>query len=423
MSLRGEIQTMPLPDLFQWLEMMKKTGVLTVSAAGGTATERHFFFGGGEVVTATACGLAARHTAEGVCAIVAETLRWEAGSFDFAERPLPAEIAAVNLRLGAQQLVMDAFREMDEAAEAARAVGGADAVAVAAPRPPAPAFSLAEGLRLAIVDRLLQGEYQVPLLPTVVSKIMEITRRENYSLRDLSEVIVTDQVIAAHLLKQANSALYNTGREIDSLPQAVQRLGAQAVTNLVLALSLRSAMTGRDLFLAEKKRVGERALASALLTRAAAAVVKLDREQAFLCGLMMDFGKLVLFSLIQELMHREREYQATPPEELQEIVEAYHPKVGGVVGEKWNLPASVIEAITCHHALAAAREHRRYAAAANLSDALLLGAETTGEGPAATAAEVLGLPAAAALGLSEAQAQSLLDVVPECLRYAREMSS
>jgi HD-like signal output (HDOD) protein len=417
MSLRGEIQTMPLADLFQWLEMMRKTGVLTVGAAGRGPVEQQFFFSGGEVANASSTAIRVGDTAEGVRAVLTETLQWESGSFEFAERPLPAE--AVNLHLGAQQLVMDTFREMDEAAEAARVSGGEGAA-----RQTAPAFTHAEGLRLAIIDRLLQDDFKIPLLPTVVTKIMDITRRENYSLRDLSEVIISDQVIAAHVLKQANSALYNSGREIDSLPVAVQRLGAQAVTNLVLALSLQSAMAGRDLFLPEKKRLAARALAAALLARALAPVVKLEREQAFLCGLMMDFGKLVLLTLVQELMHKEREYEAVPAAVVREIIEAYHPKVGGVVAEKWNLPASVVEAITCHHALAAASEHRRYAAAANLSDALLMRFEQqqSSQPSPVSVEEVMPLPAARTLGLSEAQAQALIEVVPECLRYAKEMS-
>ena len=107
-----------------------------------------------------------------------------------------------------------------------------------------------------------------------------------------------------------------------------------------------------------------------MLARAIATTVRLDRELAFLCGQMMDFGKIVLLSLIQEAMEKEPQYKTAPAEVVDGIVEAYHPKLGGVVGERWHLPAAVLETIKCHHALSAASEHRRYVATASLSDRL-----------------------------------------------------
>lgn len=420
MSLRGEIRTMPLPDLFQWLELMRKTGVLALERE---EIEQKFYLSDGAIATATSTAYHSIDSEENVRRILAETLQWPDGSFEFTESPLPAEVAAINLGLGTQQLVLDTFRQLDEAEEAARTRGAVTGQSRAS------AFTAAEGLRLAIIDRLLQGKFKVPLLPSVVNKILEITRREDYSLRDLSTVILTDQVIAAQILKQANSAFYGSECHIDSLPLAVQRLGSQAVTNLVLALSLQSAFVKRDIFLAEKKRLWQHSFACALAGRMIAMTARLDRELAFLCGLMMDFGKIVLLSLIQEVMEKERDYQMTPTEVIEEIVETYHPKVGGVVGEKWHLPETVREAITSHHALLTATKYRDYVAVANLSDRLVSAFEQALKSqpadPSATACPTvdgfIALPATGLLGLSETQMQAILERVPECLKSAGEL--
>lgn len=80
----------------------------------------------------------------------------------------------------------------------------------------------------------------------------------------------------------------------------------------------------------------------------------------------------------------------------------------------------------CHagiHALTAAKEHRNYPAAANLSDALLLRFEQGADAAPVTAEEALRLPAARMLHLTEAQAQTVIGVLPECLRYAAEIST
>ena len=422
MSLRGEIQTMPLADLFQWLELMHKTGVLKLCSG---PIEQHFYFSDGQIATATSTAYLATDTEENVRRLLAEGLRWQEGRFDFIEAPLPSEVAAANLRLHTQQLVLDTYREFDEAEEAAR-VMSASANGNSQPAP-ASTFTLADSLRLEVVGRLLHGEVKVPLLPTVVSKVLEITRRENFSLRDLSNVILTDPVIAGKMIQQANSAFYGTARPVDSLPAAIQRLGSQAVTNTVLALSLQSARPGRDLFLAQKQRLWQHSVACALTAHMIASIVRLDRDQAFLCGLMMDFGKIVLLSLIQDVMSEERDYQMAPAEVIEKIIETYHPKIGGVIGEKWNLPAPVLEAINYHHMLASAGEYVRYAAVANLSDILAMAIAEAAAQPEApppfTAESLSRKPSVGLLGLSLTQVQTLLDRAPDCLKLAREFAT
>jgi HD-like signal output (HDOD) protein len=418
MSFQGELQTVPLSDLFQWLELVRKTGTLIL---GQGAVEHQFYFHEGAIVTATSTAYHALDSEENVRRILAETLGWTEGRFEFVEAPLPADVAALDLRLHTQQLVLDTLREFDEA-EAGRA-----ASAATAGRPAASASALSYGVRLAIVDRLLRGEFNVPLLPAVVNKVLEITRRADYAVRDLSDVILTDPVIAAQVLKHANSAFYSGERQINSILMAIQRLGSQSVANIVLVLALQSVGAGRDLFLAKRQWLRQRSLISALLASDLATAARLDRDLAFLCGLMMDFGQIVLLSLVKEVMEKERGCQAAPAELVDSILAAYHPKVGGVVGEKWQLPAPAIEAITCHHHLRAADEHLSYAAVANLTDALVEGMapapQTKAQPPDAApdAAALAHRPAAGLLGLSATQIQSLLERGPEYVKFAQEL--
>ncbi len=421
MSLQGEIQTMPLQDLLQWLELVHKTGTLSVS---NNEIEQQFYFRNGEIASASSSAYHSTDSERSVKVIIFDTLLWEMGKFAFAENHIPDEYANIHLHLSPLQLVMDAACEMDEAAEAARLTGQTLVKRVDIGR----GFTAAENLRLAVVGQLLKGDFKVPLLPTGVNKILEITQRENYSLRDLSEVIITDQIITAQLLKHANSALYSRGHKIESVPMAVQHLGAQTVTNLVLTLSLQSVVTGRDIFLEDRKRIWKHSLACALLARAIAPIARVEREQSFLCGLMIDFGKSVLLSLIQELMHKQQEYQTTPKAVIDYLIETYHPKVGSVVGEKWNLPPAVLEAISCHHALVADSKYIRYVAIASLADAVLMdlveedAPENAGGSNHPTIDEWLRRPAAQMLSLNAELMQRILELRPECRAYALQIA-
>ena len=80
MSLQGEIQTMPLQDLLQWLELMRKTGTLAVTH---DRVSQNFYFSNGEIATAGSSDYHSTDTEQSVKLIISETLHWGFGKFEF----------------------------------------------------------------------------------------------------------------------------------------------------------------------------------------------------------------------------------------------------------------------------------------------------------------------------------------------------
>ena len=74
------------------------------------------------------------------------------------------------------------------------------------------------------------------------------------SLGDFAAVIQRDPPLAAGVLKLANSALYQVGRTLDNVHQAVVRLGLRECKNLLIAVGMRSLLKGIPV---EQKRVCE----------------------------------------------------------------------------------------------------------------------------------------------------------------------
>src|SRR5207244_12826977 len=214
------------------------TGTLSIDSQ---STKQQFVFNNGEIATALSSNYHSTDSEHSVRIIVKDTLQWENGRFAFADDLVPGEVADVNLHLSPLQLVLDTYREMDEEAEANRKAGEPAIKSQGAGED----FHYAHGLRMAVVGQLLKGEFKVPLLPTVVNRVLDITQRENYALRELSEVIMTDPIITAQLLKHANSAFYSRGQNFESVPLAIQRIGAQAVTDITLTSSLHNVVIGR----------------------------------------------------------------------------------------------------------------------------------------------------------------------------------
>jgi HD-like signal output (HDOD) protein len=416
--IQGEIHTFLLTDLIQWLALTRRTGELTIEQDGHRVS---LYFSAGDIAAATSSDVVAATSPEHALAVVASALSWRLGYFVFVECPLPPSVEMTNLRLPAGALLMEVTRRIDETR---RAEVKAIAEEKDGEQKEAETFTLADALRMQVVDRLLREDFRVPPMPQLAARVLEMTRNDSFSLRDLGDLILTDQAIAAQILRYANSALRGGERHVDTLPMAVQRLGSDEVVNVVLAASLHARPAGGDIFAAQKRRLWSQSSVAAFFARALTANAGLDRNIGFLCGLLMDFGMTVLYSLIQDIVGPGGKLTPAPAQVIAEIIRDYHPRVGRIVGEKWRLPQAVIESMSYHHCIEGAATDQRYVAAAALADFLATYAinqprETLEESLMELLPDRLpSLPASQLMGLRANRAPALLADLPRQLDQA-----
>lgn len=362
--IQGEIQNFPIRDLIQWLALTRRTGELNIKQED---RQRVFHFDSGNIAAASSSDLIAPNSYEQACEVLVSALTWRRGGFVFRDCPLPAAIAAINLRLPVETLLLKVLAELEENR---KIDAESDVDTLHGSTQHSETFTLADDLRLKIVDHLLNEKFRVPPMPHLVTRVLELTRNQNCSLRDLGDLVLTDQAVAAQILRCANSAVRGYQRAVSSLPDAVQRLGSDEVVNIVLTASLQAPIRGRDLFALHRHRLWTRSSSAAFLARAIAAQVGLDHNLGFLCGLLMDFGMTVLYSLIQDALGRSMSNDRMPMQVIAEVVLDYHPRVGRVVGEKWQLPQAVVDSMAYHHSLEGASSDQPYVAVSSLSDFL-----------------------------------------------------
>ncbi len=193
----------------------------------------------------------------------------------------------------------------------------------------------------------------LPTLPHVATKVMELLSGDDSSASDLDRVISRDQALTARVLKLANSALFGRRGMISTLTRAIVLLGFKTVQSLVIAAStetLYRATSSRF----KDKLLWEHAVAAAL---AAGFVARECRyasvEEAFTAGLLHDIGKVVLdqnlpepYQEVVELVYND---EVTFLEAEHKILGFDHAEVGALVVKKWNLPAPLEEAVRLHH--------------------------------------------------------------------------
>ncbi len=201
----------------------------------------------------------------------------------------------------------------------------------------------------AIVELVSKQKVKVPPYPAVAFRIEAVVRSGNYGLDDLAKLVSSDQVLAADVLRCANSALYARGSPVASVKQAVGRIGAKDVARLALASGLGAHALASGRLSPIRRKVWLDALASALLAQDLARARKLAPDVAFAAGLLHDFGKVVVIACIEELLQNRTDVAPKLEEEWVGVMDRYHVELGMVMAARWDLPPVIADAISLHH--------------------------------------------------------------------------
>jgi len=202
----------------------------------------------------------------------------------------------------------------------------------------------------------LKDADQLPTAPGVALRIVELNRQEDVDIDVLSNLIGQDPVLAARVIRAANSGMFGMPREVTSLRQAVLVLGLRTVNLLALSFSVISTSTGRACARFSYPVFWTHTACMAMGMRLIAA--RQDRslcDEAFLAGLLSRFGQLVLaecaadqYNLVLE--HKDAQGCSLRAAEL-EVLGTTHARFAGELLERWGLPEPICRAITYTEAL------------------------------------------------------------------------
>ena len=215
----------------------------------------------------------------------------------------------------------------------------------------------------------------LPTLPSVASTLVSLTQSPQTSATQVGELISQDQALTGRVLKLVNSAYYGFPKQITTVNHAVVILGFNRVKNIVLAASIFGLKGQRLPQRFNAPGFWQHSLGAAVAARTAAREFgRGDPEEAFVCGLLHDVGKLVLAQVAPADYDRclagaeERDELILTTE--REILGVDHAEVGSWLAEQWRLPPAVVSAVRGHHAPTASRKDRDAAWVTHLGDIL-----------------------------------------------------
>lgn len=197
-------------------------------------------------------------------------------------------------------------------------------------------------------DELTAARKRLSSSPMLAAEALAVIRTGNASTAKIEAVINKDPVLAAHLVKLSNSALYGM-REVvvRSLGKAVDRLGTNLVQRQILAFSLRPLFSAPHL-----RDIWNHCVDVASAVRQISILSHYpEPEEAALVGLVHDIGRIVLLALdpFQERFSSSEE-QGGPLSTIEyDLYGVGHPEIGADLLSDWNFPADMVEAVRNHH--------------------------------------------------------------------------
>ena len=204
-----------------------------------------------------------------------------------------------------------------------------------------------------ILQTVLESD-ELPTLPTVASKLISLTSREDTTLSDIADLVSQDISLSAKILKVSNSSFYSFPQQIGSIKQAISILGTNAVRSLVLSFSFLTIKASKEQNSFDFEKFWERSLASAVASKLILEkVAGADTEEVFVSGLLQNIGELIFartfadkYELVLTAVNDNQHDLLTAEES---VFGVNHCFIGYEVAKSWGFPDLLLQPLLYHH--------------------------------------------------------------------------
>lgn len=136
------------------------------------------------------------------------------------------------------------------------------------------------------------AEVDLPSMPDTAMRIYQVLQDPEADLKRVADTIKLDPIIAVRLIQVANSAMYRVGQPVESIKDAIMRIGINATRAVVISVVLKNLFTPQSTvihrqlqnFYKHSIRVG------AIAFTLAKHLKGFDPDEALLAGLIHDIG-------------------------------------------------------------------------------------------------------------------------------------
>ena len=200
---------------------------------------------------------------------------------------------------------------------------------------------------LAIIDILraeLADESSIPPMNNNSVRLQKEIAKESPNLKQIENLIKADAALTLQVLKIANSPMYKGLEQVDTIKEAMLRLGFDEIKNIVVWAIHQSSFQTDDPFIRDyKKRLFFHSLSCASGAVWAARYLDMEevRPRAFIAGLLHDIGSIYLLTALEKVKKKNQIKKYPSDFVLEKLIHTYHTDEGYTLLKAWNLPDSL----------------------------------------------------------------------------------
>ena len=201
---------------------------------------------------------------------------------------------------------------------------------------------LADQLIYQLYEDLNGNQLLLPSLPDVAIRVGQAVNHDLADAKRVARVIENDPVIAAKLIRVANSARYGGAAPLATLPEAITRLGLATTHRLVITFALRELFRSNSPRLKELMKLlwNEARQVAAICHVLARRCDSLDPDTALLAGLVHNIGEVAVLGYLRDFPEL-----AAEPDTLRAVVTHLGRQIGPRILEKWDFPTMLVKAV------------------------------------------------------------------------------
>jgi len=235
------------------------------------------------------------------------------------------------------------------------------ALGVPVPSEPSPLGEEAEVLELERCERILdhcrKNRLGPASAPTMSLRILNLVASPGAEISELARIISADPALSAGILNVANSAFFRGLDEIETVRDAVTRLGLDEVGRVAGALSAKSLFNPRlklelQAFGPRFARLYHRSITIATAAAALAMRARARSDRAYLGGLLHDVGRTVALRAVSDLARAGALGLEPDDPRVERAIDRVHVEVGAELHQEWQLPQYLTVLAVRHHDVA-----------------------------------------------------------------------
>ncbi|MGI5056566.1 HDOD domain-containing protein [Treponema socranskii] len=194
----------------------------------------------------------------------------------------------------------------------------------------------------------------LPQFPDNIVRLNRLLNDPDSKMSDIAMQISNDATLTGELLKLVNSAAFALANPCSNIADAVKLVGIRGIRNLLYSIG---SIKTFERVPGSKKELWAHAYQVAFysynMARNFCANERAVIDDAYICGLLHDMGKIIFETAHPDLLERVMTVcsnKGIAKETFEKLISGVnHGEIGARVAEKWNFPETISNVIRYHH--------------------------------------------------------------------------